>query len=118
MIKADGNRKALYDHVYLVETRNCERRLNPIAIRPQVAGDRIQWKDTARGTNVQFSKIDVTPDEKTIEITLHDGKGVIILNLLTLSAFNAKAKERVAGNPDFKSDKDLTDYYMSTNFEA
>ena len=110
-----------YPHVYYVESSG-NLTLNPIAIRPRIIGKEIIWEDTARGMALPFTEIEILPNPSTkepkkIEIITPDSDKVVFL-LLTVNLFNQKARQRVAGNLQFKSDQDLQNYYLRTNFYA
>lgn len=94
-----------------------DRIMNPVAINPEIEGDKIWWFDTSRGKSLTVSHIKMEPEptgettpEKIIILT-KDGFQVN-LTKLDLNIYNAKVKSRVIGSPEFHSDKEVHDFYL------
>lgn len=110
-----------YNRVYYVESSELR---NPIAIRPHLINEYMEWEDTSRGSHAKIKKIRFTPFSKKdpksipdkIEIVTMEGE-IVTLHKLTLNLYNDKVKEFVAGKPDFKTDDELQNYYLNTNFQ-
>jgi len=115
-----------YEQVYYVDAPE-KMHMNPVAIRPKIRENRIEWEDTSRGTTFRTKKIEILnpktaeAGEKSVpnEIEILTGKDeTITLQLLSLKIFNEKVRDRVAGKPEFHSDQELREYYLYTNFET
>ena len=109
-----------YDQVYFVEAPK-NMPMNPVAIRPEIFESKVHWLDTSRGVILELGQIDnmdtldETPPE-VIEITTQKGYH-IRLKKLTLDIYNKSVKSRVMGSPSFKSDKDVQNFYLDSDFE-
>lgn len=117
--------------VYYLESQNAN--MNPIAIRIQTTPpDYIAWEDTGHGRILRNSKvlfdgkeinantpaeIDLDHIPETIEVTSQTGE-VYQFVKLTLKLFNEKLKPYVAagGSLNFKNDRELQEYYLTTDF--
>lgn len=115
MITPNVDKEIVFNHVYYVERAENGPPFNPIAIRPRIYVDRIEWEDTSNGARISFKEIEVGQDQKKIKIISKEGY-VVILSILTLALFDEKVRHRVAGNLQVKTDKELSDYYLNTNF--
>ncbi len=117
--------------VYYLESQN--EHMNPIAIVPELTPpDYVAWNDTSNGRILRFSKIILDGKElegnleKFVEgekvpsiIEVVDKKGEVYkLVKLTVAIFNETLKKRVAGGDslNFKSNEELQDYYLKTDF--
>lgn len=118
---------AVYKQVYYVESPEPQVNdsLNPIAIRPCFKpGNLLLWEDTSRGTmrkiaKVTFSK-EKTEDESNcpVQFSVVTDKGEhITFTLMDLKIYNSKVKARVWGELEFKTDKELRDFYLKKIFE-
>lgn len=103
------------EKVYYVHSKDPKVLLNPIAIRPYVLGDRVEWEDTDRGGYIKFEKIEISPSHRQIKITGKNSE-VVLLTLLTLKIYNERLKHLVGGHPEFSSDEELMNHYLNTNF--
>lgn len=109
-----------YDEVYYVETSSKNIPINPIAIRPSVQGNIIEWADTSRGTYRHFRHIKLEPESRETPEKIHiqtDKKEEITLTRLTLDVYNRYLRHRVAGSPAFASDEEVKKHYLNTNFD-
>ncbi|CRX37547.1 hypothetical protein [Estrella lausannensis] len=121
MTPAQGtNNPVRYEDVYYVESLKKDSYINPIAIRPTIVGERIEWADTSRGTYRKFKQIQVMPENQLsperINILAKDDEE-ITLTRMTLDVYNRFLKHRVAGQPSFNSDEELKQHYLTTNFD-
>ena len=103
----------VFNHVYFVDSAD----FNPVAIRPMIQKNHIFWEDT-------------TMREVALEIKDYHVKGKELVSIQTTNcetiAFKLLDKEtydnfvihQVAGQPTFRSTKDLQKYYLETNFYA
>lgn len=119
------NQDTKYNGVYYVTSSR--ENLNPVAIRPTVRGNTIQWEDTSRGITLTFTQINSPSNpastaqasqllpEKIVLKT--PGNDSVTLEKMSLVVYNRFVKDRVAGNPEFGSDQELENYYLTTNFD-
>lgn len=119
------------EEVYFAESLTRGYSVNPLAIKPTLYRDSISWGDTARGTSKKIAKIAFVPESSTpsgteaspskipeaIHIQTPEGE-LLSLTRLTLEVYNENVRERVAGRPEFQSDKEVHDHFIKTNFEA
>jgi hypothetical protein len=109
-----------YEQVYFVEVPNGDL-ANPIAIRPKIFENKVQWQDTARG-KVLYSAQVVIPKNLTdappdlIEIVTREGNRYKLLKL-TLDIYNAKLKSTVVKHPSFDSDASVQKFFLNSDFE-
>jgi hypothetical protein len=87
----------------------------PIAIRLTInpKTQTIAWGDTSRGHSIQFANYSM--NEREITVLSKDGYRWMFVPL-TMEIFNRIKGQLVSGNLDFKSDKELQDYYSTANF--
>jgi hypothetical protein len=111
-----------YNSVYYVESSG-DKILNPVAIRPEIFKDRIQWLDTNRGTIIKLGKIDNLDlingqsSPELIEITSAREDHYRLIKL-TLDIYNNQVTSRVANPPSFGSDEEVQNFYLNTDFES
>lgn len=116
------NPDVTYNQVYYVESPNVR---NPVAIRPHIKDDIIEWEDTGRGDYAAINKIRFTPSPKEhpetipekIEVITPQGEP-ITLHRLTLQLYNDEVRDYVAGKPKFSTEDELQKYYLTTNFQT
>lgn len=111
--------------VYYVESQNPG--FNPIAIRPKIKEDQVEWEDTGHGRAVSYSKLffddkAVVPfleapviAPQRIKVVSKEGK-TIELTKLTLDIFKSKVPAAKKENLNFKTDDDVQKYYLTTDF--
>ena len=109
-----------YEAVYYVQSDEDELKVNPIGIRPHITNNMVWWDDTnpSRGTSFSIKKINAVKGEKPpekIEIITDEGKKVT-LTYLTLDVYNKNIRDKVPGKPSFHNNKELQDFYLTTNF--
>lgn len=110
-----------YEDVYYVEAEN-KKHLNPIAIRPKIFEDHIEWDDTSRGGFAKYKEIKMEPSSggskenpNKIIVKTNEGDRIIFCRL-NLDIYNDKVKEWVYDQPEFKSEKDLKEFYLDGMF--
>lgn len=112
----------IFEGVYYVTSDNTP--VNRIAIRPRINGKWITWATTGRDKNIEISDIFISPnpDESEriipsiIEIRTAEGSRWR-LEKITKEIFDKHIRDYVAGNPDFKDDQELQQYYLTTDFQ-
>lgn len=110
----------IFEQVYYVEASNGGY-ANPVAIRPGIYEDRVEWEDTSKGKIVYLGKInDLNQTGNTppdlIEITSNDGR-FYRLQKLTNHLYENNVRAKVAFTPSFSSDDELRKFYLTKNFE-
>lgn len=100
------------NHAYYVEAPK-DYPTNPVAIRPKVQGDIILWEDTSRGKTLRVQEIKESPNR--IDITTKDGLTYSLI-LLTKDLYDKKVKDRVMLPPSFKTDQEVQEFYLKTDF--
>ncbi len=110
-----------YEAVYYVQSDEDNLKVNPIGIRPHIVKNMVWWDDTnpTRGTSFTVRKVDAATGNKPekIEILTDDGKKVT-LTYLTLDIYNKNIRNKVPGKPSFHTDKELQDFYLTTDFSG
>lgn len=118
--EGNQNPPVQYEDVYYVESAKKDSVINPIAIRPTIVGERIEWADTSRGTYRKFKQIQIIPENQgspeKIHILAKDDEQITLVRL-TLDVYNRFLKHRVAGQPAFTSDNEVKQHYLTTNFD-
>jgi len=104
-----------YEDVYFIENGAKAEIYGPIAINPTIFQHAISWNDTSGNKQLKFSKIVELDNKKILKITTKKGVEITLI-ALTLDLFNKSVKELVSGNPNFKNDQELKDYYLQGKF--
>ena len=106
--------------VYFVSCDDPNLRLDPIAIRPTFEPHRVMWEDTGTGTILNMKRSIIVSEKvelpEKIEIEIVNGKH-ITLTKMTVTLFNEHVRDQAAGNPDFRTNGELQEYYLNTNFD-
>lgn len=112
--------KYSFNQVYYVQA-DPGNPVNPVAIRPEIFDDHIQWMDTSKGKIVRLERVDniesfgnTTPD--VIKITGKGGEHYT-LKKLTLDIYNTNVKSRVMLPPSFNSTEEVQNFYLTADFE-
>lgn len=113
-----------YQEVYYVDSSECGRPINMIAIKPTINGNKITWYDTGRGEVIRDAAIKCEPPDSNAEhtpskiIVLTPNGDKISLIAMDLLIYNSKVKDYVVGKKIFNTDQELKNWYLTTDFEA
>ena len=103
--------------VYFVQSTD-DPAANPVAIRPAVYENRIEWGDTAHGKVLVGAHVDNLADvagqaaPDVIKITARDQKHYTLIKL-TLEIYNKSVRDIVAEKPEFPTTEALQKHYLT-----